>query len=67
MVERFFINHPTIDGYKIGSDGKRLAAVSKFKGMDISHHSGDINFIKVKAAGISTEVDLNEFTLYIFR
>lgn len=42
----------TIDGYKIGSDGKRLAVTSKFKGIDISHHNGSINFAKVKAAGI---------------
>jgi glucan-binding YG repeat protein/GH25 family lysozyme M1 (1,4-beta-N-acetylmuramidase) len=75
----------TIDGYKIGSDGKKLAAVdstsnnssssmtntnsssgnssmansnsssaanSIFKGIDISHYDGDIDFTKVKASGI---------------
>ena len=39
-------------GYEIGPDGKRLAAVSKFKGIDISHYNGNINFAKVKAAGV---------------
>lgn len=52
-----------IDGYKIGPDGKKSAAVepngnagttigSIYKGIDISHYNGDINFAKVKAAGI---------------
>ena len=73
-------------GYKIGSDGKRLATVdsssnnsgstsnsnsdsttvSKFKGIDISHYNGDINFTKVKAAGIQVVyIKATEGTSYV--
>lgn len=54
-------------GYQIGSDGKRLAAVSsKFKGIDISHYNGDINFIKVKADGIQVVyIKATEGTTYV--
>ena len=54
-------------GYEIGLDGKRLAAVSsKFKGIDISHYNGDINFTKVKDAGIQVVyIKATEGTTYI--
>jgi len=54
-------------GYEIGSDGKRLAAVSnKYKGIDISHYNGDINFAKVKAAGIQAAyIKATEGTTYV--
>jgi len=53
-------------GYEIGPDGKRLAAVSKFKGIDISHYNGDINFTKVKAAGIQVVyIKATEGTTYV--
>lgn len=53
-------------GYEIGPDGKRLAAVSKFKGIDISHYNGNINFAKVKAAGIQVVyIKATEGTTYV--
>lgn len=54
-------------GYEIGPDGKRLAPVSsKFKGIDISHYNGDINFAKVKAAGIEVVyIKATEGTTYV--
>lgn len=45
------ITNTTKDGYIIGSDGKRTGT-GKFKGIDISHHNGNIDFTKVKADGI---------------
>jgi len=103
------ITSATIDGYKIGTDGKKLAAVdsnsndsssstttnnssgnsstgsssnndnssvgnsnssttskSKFKGIDISHYNGDIDFTKVKAAGIQlVYIKATEGTTYV--
>jgi len=67
----------TIDGYKIGSDGKKSVAVdsngntgtttgSIYKGIDISHYNGDINFTKVKAAGIQVVyIKATEGTTYV--
>lgn len=53
-------------GYEIGPDGKRLGAVSKFKGIDISHYNGNINFAKVKAAGIQVVyIKATEGTTYV--
>ncbi|OOM10665.1 GH25 family lysozyme [Clostridium saccharobutylicum] len=61
-------------GYKIGSDGKRLEAVSSndninsgiYKGIDISHYNGDINFTKVKSAGIQcVYIKATEGTTYV--
>jgi lysozyme len=81
------LTNTTIDGYKIGSDGKKLALVdsngnnsngttinsnpstttgSIFKGIDISHYNGDINFTKVKAAGIQfVYIKATEGTTYV--
>lgn len=77
----------TIDGYKIGSDGKKLVAVdsngnnssssttnstssttagSIYKGIDISHYNGDVNFTKVKATGIQcVYMKATEGTTYV--
>jgi len=67
----------TIDGYKIGSDGKKSVAVdsngntgtttgSIYKGIDISHYNGDVNFTKVKAAGIQVVyIKATEGTTYV--
>ncbi|MBC2436511.1 glycoside hydrolase [Clostridium saccharobutylicum] len=66
-------------GYKIGSDGKRLEAVTSsnnsnsspassgiYKGIDISHYNGDINFTKVKSAGIQcVYIKATEGTTYV--
>lgn len=66
-----------IDGYKIGLDGKKSAAVNSsgnfgqttgsiYKGIDISHHNGDIDFTKVKAAGIQVVyMKATEGTTYV--
>ncbi len=93
------LTNTTIDGYKIGSDGKRsLTANSNgntgssasqnssgntgnspstngntstttnsiYKGIDISHYNGDIDFKKVKAAGIQcVYMKATEGTTYI--
>jgi len=92
------LTNTIIDGYKIGSDGKKLAAVDSnsnnssssvtnsnfggsssvsnsnssttasntFKGIDISHYSGDIDFTKVKAAGIQlVYIKATEGTTYV--
>ncbi|SFC48444.1 GH25 family lysozyme [Clostridium uliginosum] len=85
------LTNTTIDGYKIGSDGKKLASVdsngnssnssvnssvansnsspttsSKFKGIDISHYNGDIDFKKVKASGIDlVYIKATEGTTYV--
>lgn len=81
------IKSTTIDVYKIGTDGKKLAAAdananntnnstinsnsstttsSKFKGIDISHYNGDIDFTKVKADGIQcVYMKATEGTTYI--
>ncbi|WP_297424734.1 GH25 family lysozyme [Clostridium sp.] len=65
-------------GYQIGADGKRLAKVdslnsdsgpvtgSVYKGVDISHYNGQINFTKVKAAGIQVVyIKATEGTTYV--
>ncbi|EHJ00696.1 glycoside hydrolase family 25 [Clostridium sp. DL-VIII] len=80
------VTNTTIDGYKIGSDGKRPAATSNgntgsspstsgnsstttssiYKGIDISHYNGDIDFKKVKSAGIQcVYMKATEGTTYI--
>jgi len=53
-------------GYRIGLDGKRLEAATRYKGIDISHYNGDINFAKVKAAGIQlVYIKATEGTTYV--
>jgi len=60
------ITNTTIDGFKIGADGKRIVAQSIFKGIDISNHNGEIDFKKVKAAGIQlVYMKATEGTTYI--
>ena len=71
------LTNTTIDGYKIGPDGKKSVAVdsngntgtttgSVYKGIDISHYNGDINFTKVKAAGIQVVyMKATEGTTYV--
>jgi len=100
------LTNTTVDGYKIGADGKKLAVVdtninnsssstitnnsssnsstggndnssvgnsspsttskSKFKGIDISHYNGDIDFIKVKATGVElVYIKATEGTTYV--
>ena len=60
----------TIDGYKIGSDGKRIITTNSsgtiYKGIDISHYNGNIDFTKVKAAGIQcVYIKATEGTTYV--
>ncbi|MFW2491812.1 GH25 family lysozyme [Clostridium chromiireducens] len=53
-------------GYQIGPDGRRLGAASRYKGIDISHYNGDINFAKVKTAGIQVVyMKATEGTTYV--
>jgi GH25 family lysozyme M1 (1,4-beta-N-acetylmuramidase) len=92
------ITNATIDGYKIGADGKKLPVIdtnsnnnnssttnnnssgnsstgssnpsstsnSKYKGIDISHYNGDIDFTKVKAAGVQlVYIKATEGTTYV--
>lgn len=73
------LTNTTIDGYKIGSDGKKIGSsdsssnnnsdssqIFKYKGIDISHYNGDIDFKKVKADGIQlVYMKATEGTTYI--
>ncbi len=93
------VTDTTIDGYKIGSDGKRSVAANSngstgsstsptpsgntgsssstsgnsntttssiYKGIDISHYNGDIDFKKVKSVGIQcVYMKATEGTTYI--
>nr|WP_207715996.1 GH25 family lysozyme [Clostridium beijerinckii] len=68
------VTNSTIDGYKIGSDGKKIGpgnpvnnnSDTLLKGIDISHYNGDIDFKRVKASGIQcVYIKATEGTTYV--
>lgn len=59
------LTNTIVDGCKIGSDGKSIGN-AKYKGIDISHYNGNIDFTKVKASGIQcVYMKATEGTSYI--
>ncbi|MFT8349663.1 GH25 family lysozyme [Clostridium saccharoperbutylacetonicum] len=70
---KMLTNTTTSDGFKLGSDGKKIGPGnpgtipgSKYKGIDISHYNGNIDFAKVKSAGIQfVYIKATEGTTYV--